>query len=204
MPTDSQSGPYANCKTDEDRAAVNKQIASDILYGGKYGNGTERRKALTDAGYDYAAIQGEINTLLYGKDAASTIKVNASTPTVATPTDSKADYSSAEAKALVEYMNENTNRANTIWNSIKTGMKDVKTSMDYDTFAEFFKGDPNDIDFTKNDLDKSFVDTFLSESKKIIGNNKTASDNYEKRVAELREAGWADDNLFTAEDGPER
>lgn len=41
----------------------NKEIAKEVL-AGKWGNGDERKKKLTAAGYDYAAIQKEVNKLL--------------------------------------------------------------------------------------------------------------------------------------------
>ena len=42
---------------------TNEQIAKEVI-AGKWGNGAERKKRLTAAGYDYAAIQKIVNKLL--------------------------------------------------------------------------------------------------------------------------------------------
>lgn len=39
------------------------QIAKEVI-AGKWGNGTDRKNKLTAAGYDYAAVQKEVNRLL--------------------------------------------------------------------------------------------------------------------------------------------
>lgn len=44
-------------------AKSNTEIAKEVIQG-KWGNGTERKKRLTDAGYDYTAIQKEVNKML--------------------------------------------------------------------------------------------------------------------------------------------
>ena len=41
----------------------NKEIAKEVIQG-KWGNGDERKKRLTEAGYDYNAVQKEVNNLL--------------------------------------------------------------------------------------------------------------------------------------------
>lgn len=43
------------------------KIANQVMKG-EFGNGTERIKALTDAGYDYATVQGYINHLILGTE----------------------------------------------------------------------------------------------------------------------------------------
>ena len=44
-----------------------EEIAKEVIQG-KWGNGDARKKALTDAGYDYTAVQAKVNQLLaYGK-----------------------------------------------------------------------------------------------------------------------------------------
>lgn len=43
------------------------EIAQEVI-DGKWGNGDERRKALTKAGYDYAAVQKKVNEILGAKD----------------------------------------------------------------------------------------------------------------------------------------
>lgn len=40
-----------------------KKIAKEVV-AGKWGNGEERKKKLTAAGYDYKAVQKEVNKLL--------------------------------------------------------------------------------------------------------------------------------------------
>ena len=39
------------------------QIAKEVI-AGKWGNGTDRKNKLTAAGYDYTAVQREVNRLL--------------------------------------------------------------------------------------------------------------------------------------------
>jgi hypothetical protein len=39
------------------------QLAQEVI-GGKWGNGDDRRKRLTAAGYDYAAVQAAVNRKL--------------------------------------------------------------------------------------------------------------------------------------------
>lgn len=43
----------------------NEEIAREVI-AGKWGNGLERKKRLTDAGYDYKAIQSIVNKLMKG------------------------------------------------------------------------------------------------------------------------------------------
>ena len=43
-----------------------EQIASEVI-AGKWGNGEERKKSLTNAGYDYVAIQNCVNEKLWGQ-----------------------------------------------------------------------------------------------------------------------------------------
>lgn len=47
------------------------QIAQEVI-DGKWGNGDDRRKALTKAGYDYNAVQKKVNEILGAKDYATT------------------------------------------------------------------------------------------------------------------------------------
>lgn len=44
---------------------TNEQIANEVIQG-KWGNGTTRKKKLTEAGYDYSAIQKLVNKMLKG------------------------------------------------------------------------------------------------------------------------------------------
>ena len=51
------------------------EVASEVI-AGKWGNGTERKKKLTEAGYDYDAVQQEVNRILAGtaKEVIYTVK----------------------------------------------------------------------------------------------------------------------------------
>lgn len=44
---------------------TNKEIANEVI-AGKWGNGAQRKKKLTEAGYDYSAIQKLVNQILKG------------------------------------------------------------------------------------------------------------------------------------------
>lgn len=44
------------------------ELAQEVLMG-KWGNGNERKKRLTQAGYDYATVQAEVNRLVKGEQA---------------------------------------------------------------------------------------------------------------------------------------
>lgn len=46
---------------------TNQAIAYEVLMG-KWGNGTERRRRLTEAGYSFEAVQTIVNALVEGKD----------------------------------------------------------------------------------------------------------------------------------------
>ena len=56
---------YINAKPTPEKKTVD-QIADEVI-AGKWGNGDERKKRLTDAGYDYAAVQKKVNDKLYKK-----------------------------------------------------------------------------------------------------------------------------------------
>ena len=43
------------------------ELAQEVL-DGKWGNGNTRKKRLTEAGYDYQAVQNKVNELIYGKE----------------------------------------------------------------------------------------------------------------------------------------
>ena len=47
------------------------ELAQEVLQG-KWGNGADRKKKLTEAGYDYAKVQAEVNRLNKGATTAST------------------------------------------------------------------------------------------------------------------------------------
>ena len=46
-----------------DPTKTNEELAYEVL-DGKWGNGAKRKKALTDEGYDYSAVQEEVNRIL--------------------------------------------------------------------------------------------------------------------------------------------
>lgn len=48
-----------------------KEIAQEVI-AGLWGNGEERRRRLTEAGYDYNVIQQAVNDLLNGNDVDDT------------------------------------------------------------------------------------------------------------------------------------
>ena len=56
---------YTNSKPAPEKKTVD-QLADEVL-AGKWGNGDERKKRLTNAGYDYAAVQKNVNDKLYKK-----------------------------------------------------------------------------------------------------------------------------------------
>lgn len=51
------------------------EVAQEVLQG-KWGNGSDRKKRLTNAGYDYSAVQAEVNRLVKGETAAPKKKSN--------------------------------------------------------------------------------------------------------------------------------
>lgn len=57
-------------KPQNDTKKSEEDIAREII-AGKWGNGTERQRRLTEAGYDYAKIQAKVNEILGKKPAAS-------------------------------------------------------------------------------------------------------------------------------------
>ncbi len=64
--TEKTETPTAEAPTPADPAPVLKsidEIAKEII-NGEWGNGSERKRRLTQAGYDYATVQGRVNALL--------------------------------------------------------------------------------------------------------------------------------------------
>lgn len=59
-------------KTEEKKTPTKSvhQVAQEVLEG-KWGNGADRRKKLEAAGYNYTAVQAEVNNILYGKKKKS-------------------------------------------------------------------------------------------------------------------------------------
>lgn len=60
----SYSQPTASVKTTTSKKTVD-ELAKEVI-AGKWGSGTDRKKRLTEAGYDYAAVQKKVNELLKG------------------------------------------------------------------------------------------------------------------------------------------
>ena len=56
---------FAGLKKAEHKVAEKtvEQLAKEVIQG-KWGNGAERKKKLTAAGYDYTAVQKKVNALL--------------------------------------------------------------------------------------------------------------------------------------------
>lgn len=52
-----------------------QELAQEVLQG-KWGNGSDRKKRLTNAGYDCSAVQAEVNRLVKGEPAAPKKKSN--------------------------------------------------------------------------------------------------------------------------------
>lgn len=64
---DNTSKPEKEKKTDKKTSKkTNKQIAEEVLQG-KWGNGDTRKKRLEKAGYDYNAVQKEVNKIIKSK-----------------------------------------------------------------------------------------------------------------------------------------
>ena len=62
------------------------QLAQEVLKG-SWGNGSARKQKLTQAGYDYNAVQSKVNALLKGKGGTTPKAPSAPTPSVSkTPT----------------------------------------------------------------------------------------------------------------------
>lgn len=51
---------------------TNEEIANEVIQG-KWGNGVERKEALTKAGYDYDAVQKIVNSIMSGNTSSNTI-----------------------------------------------------------------------------------------------------------------------------------
>lgn len=58
-----KSSSSAESKPTQPAKKSTEEIAKEVL-DGKWGNGTERKAALTEAGYDYAAVQKKVNQLI--------------------------------------------------------------------------------------------------------------------------------------------
>jgi hypothetical protein len=58
---------WENTPAPEPEKKSNEEIAKEVL-AGKWGNGDERKRRLTEAGYDYAAVQKAVNALLNQND----------------------------------------------------------------------------------------------------------------------------------------
>ena len=52
---------------------TNEQLAQEVLEG-KWGNGEERKKRLTDAGYNYQAVQDIVNSIVYDFKVGTKVK----------------------------------------------------------------------------------------------------------------------------------
>lgn len=62
--------PEPTQKPQNDTKKSEEDIAREII-AGKWGNGTERQRRLTEAGYDYAKVQAKVNEILGKKPAVS-------------------------------------------------------------------------------------------------------------------------------------
>ncbi len=57
------AGQKANEEAEAEKIAA---VAKEVI-NGKYGNGDARKKALAEAGYDYATVQKRVNEILHSK-----------------------------------------------------------------------------------------------------------------------------------------
>ncbi len=55
-----------------------EQLANEVI-AGKWGNGSERKNRLTEAGYDYSKVQAKVNDILKGSQAAEKPKTETAT-----------------------------------------------------------------------------------------------------------------------------
>lgn len=87
----------------------NYTVAVEVI-AGLYGNGEERKRKLTELGYNFKEIQNLVNTLVYdgmtGSEAAARLKEeSASTPRLSpAPVDSEyleIDYDNSKYKGIV-------------------------------------------------------------------------------------------------------
>ena len=53
-------------KKEEPKKKTTHEVALEVIRG-KYGNGSERKKKLAAAGYNYTTVQAEVNRILYAK-----------------------------------------------------------------------------------------------------------------------------------------
>lgn len=72
--TDTKTETPASSGITNAKPAATKSVAelAQEVITGKWGNGDERRNALTAAGYDYAAVQAKVNEMLKGTTATAT------------------------------------------------------------------------------------------------------------------------------------
>ena len=77
-------------------------VAKEVIAGGKWGNGAERRNKLAQAGYDYSAVQQRVNQLLSG-GSGGTASSTTNTSTVSTTNNYKND--------LLEYFKQQNEEA---------------------------------------------------------------------------------------------
>jgi GH25 family lysozyme M1 (1,4-beta-N-acetylmuramidase) len=62
-------------KSGEDKPTSKKsvdELAAEVIHG-KWGNGEERKKKLTSAGYDYSVVQARVNEILSGKSTSTPV-----------------------------------------------------------------------------------------------------------------------------------
>lgn len=52
-----------------------EELAKEVI-NGKWGNGDARKKALTNAGHDYTAVQAKVNQLLSGSSATASKSID--------------------------------------------------------------------------------------------------------------------------------
>lgn len=64
--SDTSTDEEKKSKTEEKKLSESEEVVNKVIRG-DYGNGADRVKALTEAGYDYDKIQGLVNKVLAGE-----------------------------------------------------------------------------------------------------------------------------------------
>ena len=72
---DAKLNPVSVPKTETPTIKTVSELAQEVLQG-KWGNGADRKKKLTEAGYDYSVVQAEVNRLVKGESSAPVKKSN--------------------------------------------------------------------------------------------------------------------------------
>lgn len=118
------NGTSSNSNTGKEPTKSTSQIAQEVI-DGKWGNGTDRKKALEKAGYDYEVIQDKVNELLKKKDSKDDIKVDGEWGTNTTKKAQKVFKTKIDgvvSNQLIAYKSKNPGIVSSFeWQSKKSG-----------------------------------------------------------------------------------